>query len=319
MENINALLRRAALSYYNGKPMMSDTEFDKLAELCNFEEVGHSGGKVKHCYQLFSLQKIFENEISIKNPFQTYKKPVVVTPKLDGAAVSLLYVEGKLHRALTRGDGKKGIDVTEHLKTQVPHTISFRVLGHLSPSVVQITGEIVAPKTIKNSRNYAAGALNLKDTKEFEARELLFIAHGVQPYITETWTEDMNLLSDWKFWTVVENEWTQYPHDGYVFRVDSNQDFENFGYTAHHPKGAYALKRIQKGVITTLIDVIWSVGKSGVVAPVAILKPVEIDDAIISRATLHNMAHIEGLNLEIGCEVEVIRSGEIIPRIVRRV
>ena len=314
MENINALLRRAALSYYNGKPMMSDAEFDRLSELCNFEEVGHSGGKIKHYYQLFSLQKVFENEISTNNPFQTYKKPVVVTPKLDGAAVSLLYVEGKLHRALTRGDGKKGIDVTEHLKTRVPHSIHPN-----SPSVVQITGEVVAPKAIKNSRNYAAGALNLKDTKEFETRELLFIAYGLHPYIKETWTQDMNLLSGWKFWTVVENEWTQYPHDGYVFRVDSNEDFENFGYTAHHPKGAYALKRRQKGVKTILVDVIWSVGKSGVVAPVAILKPVEIDDAIISRATLHNTAFIRDLNLEIGCEVEVIRSGEIIPRIVRRV
>ena len=314
MENINALLRRAALSYYNGKPMMPDAEFDRLAELCNFEEVGHSGGKIKHYYQLFSLQKVFENEISTNNPFQTYKKPVVVTPKLDGAAVSLLYVEGKLHRALTRGDGKKGIDVTEHLKTRVPHSIHPN-----SPSVVQITGEVVAPKAIKNSRNYAAGALNLKDTKEFETRELLFIAYGLHPYIKETWTQDMNLLSGWNFWTVVENEWTQYPNDGYVFRIDSNKDFENFGYTAHHPKGAYALKRRQKGVKTILVDVIWSVGKSGVVAPVAILKPVEIDDAIISRATLHNMAHIRGLNLEIGCEVEVIRSGEIIPRIVRRV
>ena len=291
MENINALLRRAALSYYSGKPMMSDAEFDRLSELCNFEEVGHSGGKIKHYYQLFSLQKVFENEISTNNPFQTYKKPVVVTPKLDGAAVSLLYVEGKLHRALTRGDGKKGIDVTEHLKTRVPHSIHPN-----SPSVVQITGEVVAPKAIKNSRNYAAGALNLKDTKEFETRELLFIVYGVQPYIKETWTQDMNLLSGWKFWTVVENEWTQYPHDGYVFRVDSNEDFENFGYTAHHPKGAYALKRRQKGVKTILVDVIWSVGKSGVVAPVAILKPVEIDDAIISRATLHNTAFIRDLN-----------------------
>ena len=84
-------------------------------------------------------------------------------------------------------------------------------------------------------------------------------------------------------------------------------------------QGASQRTTIQKGVITTLIDVIWSVGKSGVIAPVAILKPVEIDDAIISRATLHNMRYITDLNLEIGCEVEVIRSGEIIPRIVRRV
>ena len=93
--------------------------------------------------------------------------------------------------------------------------------------------------------------------------------------------------------------------------VARNKDFINFGYTAHHPRGAYALKKRQKGKITTLVDVIWNVGKSGVVAPVAILKPVEIDDARISRATLHNMAYIEALGLEIGCKVEVIRSGEL--------
>ena len=78
-------------------------------------------------------------------------------------------------------------------------------------------------------------------------------------------------------------------------------------------------QEIQDGVETTLVDVLWNVGKSGVVAPVAILEPVEVDGATVSRATLHNMAYIESLNLEIGCRVELIRSGEIIPRIVRRV
>jgi len=316
MENINALLRRAALCYYNGKPMMSDEEFDRLSELCNFEEVGHSGGKVKHYYQLFSLQKVFENEINTNNPLQTYRKPVVVTPKLDGAAVSLLYVEGKLHRALTRGDGKKGIDVTHLVKYLVPN----RITVGLSKSLLQITGEIVAPKSIKNSRNYAAGALNLKDVEEFQTRQLHFIAYQAEPFLHDTFTNSMAVLKNsLGFNTVLDSDWNEYPQDGYVFRVDSNKDFENFGYTSHHPKGAYALKRRQKGVKTTLVDVIWNVGKSGVVAPVAILKPVEIDDAIISRATLHNIAFINDLNLEIGCEVEVIRSGEIIPRIVRRV
>mgnify|MGYP003673046539 CR=1 FL=1 len=91
------------------------------------------------------------------------------------------------------------------------------------------------------------------------------------------------------------------------------------GHTSHHPRGAYALKQIQKGVETTLNDVVWNVGKSGVVAPVAMLEPIEIDGAMVSKATLHNMRYIIDLDLEIGCRVEVIRSGEIIPRIVRRV
>ena len=91
------------------------------------------------------------------------------------------------------------------------------------------------------------------------------------------------------------------------------------GYTAHHPKGAFALKEKQQGVITKLLDVIWQTGKSGIVSPVAILEPVIIGEATISRATLHNISYIRELGLEIGCQVEVIRSGEIIPRIVKRI
>jgi DNA ligase (NAD+) len=91
------------------------------------------------------------------------------------------------------------------------------------------------------------------------------------------------------------------------------------GFTSHHPRGAVALKEEKDGKITTLIDVVWQVGKSGVVSPVALLEPVDIDGAIVSRATLHNIEYIRSLNLEIGCSVEVIRSGEIIPRILRRV
>ena len=91
------------------------------------------------------------------------------------------------------------------------------------------------------------------------------------------------------------------------------------GYTSHHPRGAFALKEQQTGVESTLIKVEWQVGKSGVVSPVAILEPVKIGDATISRATLHNLDYIRELDLEIGCSVEIIRSGEIIPRVVRRV
>ena len=104
-----------------------------------------------------------------------------------------------------------------------------------------------------------------------------------------------------------------------MFRVDNNAKYEEMGYTAHHPRGAFALKERPPGVVTRLLDVIWQVGKSGVVSPVAILEPVLIGEATVGRATLHNMRYINELNLEIGCIVEVIRSGEIIPRVVRRV
>jgi DNA ligase (NAD+) len=261
---------------------------------------------------MYSLQKIFSNELD-KDPLADYKGATIVSPKLDGAAVSLLYVSGQLHKALTRGDGKRGLDITDHMKTLVPNS-----LGKFTGTLLQITGEVVAPKTIKNARNYAAGALNLKDTSEFQSRDLRFIAYGVQESWNEAWTMDMSYLNSFGFDTVLSNDWTAYPDDGIVFRVDNYKDFYSLGYTSKHPRGAYALKQRNEGVITKLVDVIWNVGKSGVVAPVAILEPVDIDGATVSRATLHNMRYIKDLNLEIGCLVEVIRSGEIIPRIISR-
>ena len=312
MKNIKEFLRNASESYYNGNPIISDAEFDELSKIAQYDEVGYSSrdNRFPHLYPMFSLQKVFVGEG--KDPFNDYRGATVVTPKLDGAAVSILYVNGTLQRALTRGDGRRGIDITHNLQTLVPQALPFEV------PVLQITGEVVAPKSIKNARNYAAGALNLKDTKEFATRELHFIAYGCQPHQTEFWSEDLALLGK-SFNTVMQSDWNEFPHDGSVFRIDDYDDFDNLGYTSHHPRGAYALKEIQDGVETTLVDVLWNVGKSGVVAPVAILEPVEVDGATVSRATLHNMAYIESLNLEIGCRVELIRSGEIIPRIVRRV
>ena len=177
MENIKASLRKAAIAYYNGSPIMSDTEFDRLAELVNYEDVGASSkdNRYPHAFQMFSLQKVFSNEVSTKDPFNSYKDTVIVSPKLDGAAVSLLYVGGKLHRALTRGDGKKGLDITRQMETLVPRSIATKI------EYFQVTGEVVAPRTIKNARNYAAGALNLKDIDEFMERDLRFIAYGLTP------------------------------------------------------------------------------------------------------------------------------------------
>jgi|TARA_B110000240_G_C13454513_1_gene433966 NAD-dependent DNA ligase len=314
MENMKALLQQASEDYYNGKPTMSDEQFDKLAVYAKYDEVGYSSrdNRVPHAFQMYSLQKIFSNELD-KDPLADYKGATIVSPKLDGAAVSLLYVSGQLHKALTRGDGKRGLDITDHMKTLVPNS-----LGKFTGTLLQITGEVVAPKTIKNARNYAAGALNLKDTSEFQSRDLRFIAYGVQESWNEAWTMDMSYLNSFGFDTVLSNDWTAYPDDGIVFRVDNYKDFYSLGYTSKHPRGAYALKQRNEGVITKLVDVIWNVGKSGVVAPVAILEPVDIDGATVSRATLHNMRYIKDLNLEIGCLVEVIRSGEIIPRIISR-
>jgi DNA ligase (NAD+) len=129
----------------------------------------------------------------------------------------------------------------------------------------------------------------------------------------------MEMLRNIGFNTVIDSGWDQFPQDGKVIRLLSNNKFQSLGYTDKHPRGAFALKEQQQGVITTLEDVIWQVGRTGVVSPVAILKPILIGAATISRATLNNIKYIKDLNLEIGCNVELIRSGEIIPRILRRV
>lgn len=301
-------LDRAAQAYYQGTPIISDEEFDALAKEYSYEEVGTSvDQEYPHLYRMYSLQKVFEGE---SRPSSFPNSTSIVTPKLDGAAVALVYENGEFIRGLTRGDGKKGRVITSLLKHLVPARIS-------RGGTVQITGEVVAPKEIPNARNYAAGALNLKSEEEFTTRELQFIAYDVQPKSESLWTEAITTLVE--FETILSSNYEEYPHDGKVFRIDSVSDFEEAGYTSHHPRGAFALKKQAEGVITTLLAVEWNVGRSGVVSPVAILEPVKIGEAVVSRATLHNPRFISEMNLEIGCKVEVIRSGEIIPKIVRRV
>ena len=305
-------LEKASAMYYSGHPILSDEEFDALAQLYNYDAVGHTvTDGIPHLYRMYSLQKVFSLD-DIATPNAKY----IRTPKLDGAAVSLQYINGHFAQALTRGDGNLGRDITLKLEELVPTRIS-------TIDKVQITGEVVAPDTIPNSRNFAAGSLNLKDMTEFRSRakDLRFVAYDIQgEYIEHTHlSHAMDGLAQEGFNVITHFDATGYPTDGEVFRVDSYESFYRMGYTAHHPRGAFALKEKKDGVITELLDVEWQVGKSGIVSPVAILRPVEVGDALVSRATLHNIEYIRSLGLEIGCQVEVIRSGEIIPRIVRRV
>jgi DNA ligase (NAD+) len=301
----------AATRYYNGNPVISDAEFDTLADEIGYTSVGASvQDGVEHTTRLFSLQKIYEGE-----DVPPITGDVIETPKLDGAAVSLTYFDGNLVMILTRGDGIRGQDIS-HLIPAFPATKSIKT----KLRILQVTGEVVAPKTTPNARNYAAGALNLKDVAEFKTRNLTFVAYGVAPYLGSNFYEDMWYLSGNSFNTVLYcANLDDFPQDGKVFRLNNNEEFDRLGHTAQHPRGAYALKTRQAGVVTKLLDVIWQVGKSGAVSPVAILEPILIGEATIARATLHNMKYIDELNLEIGCSVEVIRSGEIIPRVVRRV
>lgn len=303
-------LDKACTMYYEGYPILSDDEFDMLADKHQYNAVGYKvTDAVPHTYRMYSLKKCFDltdAPLSVED--------CIETPKLDGAAVSLLYVEGLLQLALTRGDGIQGRDITDKMRLLVPEEISIT-------NLVQITGEVVAPDSIPNARNYAAGSLNLKDPAEFAERfsDLRFVAYGQEKVVNRNYDATLEGLERMGFNTALDFDWTNYPTDGTVYRLRDNFKFEELGHTSNHPRGAFALKEQKQGVETTLKDVVWQLGKSGVVSPVGILDPIEIGGATVSRATLHNIEYIRDLDLEIGCQVEVIRSGEIIPRIVRRV
>lgn len=315
MNKIKQYLDMASACYYAGNPIISDEQFDRLAESIGYNEVGtqqHENIR-KHYSRMYSLQKHYEDE-GIR-PLSEYKN-LAMTPKLDGAAVSVLYVDGHLAQVLTRGDGIEGTDVTQKFLSRhdlVPHRVERL-------DAFQVTGEIVAPSTVPNSRNYAAGALNLKDCEEFKTRAISFYAYGVYPSESQTFTGDMMLLDSLGFQTIFANDLHNiYPCDGVVFRVDNNDVFNSLGYTSKHPRGAYALKERQVATETTLVSVEWQVGKSGKVTPVAHLKPVMIGGKEVSRATLNNQAFIEMLGLQIGDTVGVALAGMIIPQVLYKV
>lgn len=314
MNKIKQFLDSASAAYYAGNPFISDEQFDRLADSVGYNAVGSKqhANKEKHLYQMYSLQKYYEDEGT--RPLEGIRS-LTTSVKLDGAAISLVYVDGHLVRGLTRGDGIEGQLITDKLLATkiVPHEIPHK-------GVVQITGEIVAPINIENSRNYAAGSLNLKDVNEFKTRALSFFAYGVQPTLADTFNEDMKILHSYGFGVINEPDLDKiFPCDGVVFRVNDNKVFFEMGFTAKHPRGAYAKKERAAHVETTLLGVEWQVGKSGKVTPVAILEPIYIGDALVSRATLNNPGFIEMLDLQIGDRVAVIRSGEIIPCILHKV
>ncbi|HIG57955.1 MAG TPA: DNA ligase [Flavobacteriales bacterium] len=316
---MHKFLDRACKLYYEGTPIIKDSEFDTLAKKHDYNSVGHTvTDGVPHHFTMRSLQKVFNLEDAptwYSEAYEGTETEVVCSPKLDGAAVSLLYINGRLELALTRGDGKVGKDITDKMKLLVPNKLNFVAEG-----VLQLTGEVVAPKEIPNARNYAAGALNLKSIAEFACRRIQFVLYGAEPSRKEYWTEEMDSYGHAGFVTVLEAVDITYPTDGIVYRLNKFAKHHMQGFTSQHPRGSFALKSDKtESAITTLRKVTWQVGKSGRVSPVAILDPVKIGGATILRATLHNISIIDELGLEIGCQVEVVRSGEIIPRIVRRV
>jgi DNA ligase (NAD+) len=322
MNKVLEFLEVARKAYYEGNPIISDEQYDALEERYGeAEKPGYALDKgVPHLFPMYSLKKYYEGEDELPDWGNT---SVSITYKLDGAACSLVYINGEFASAITRGNGEKGLEFT-HLLTPANLAklgIPRKLHSGFREKVYQISGEIVAPKVIPNARNYAAGAISLKCPTEFHSRDLHFVAYDCYPRIEVNHISAMHILRKAGltegFSTVCDGaDLEKFPTDGLVYRIDKYQRFASLGYTSKHPRGAFALKQRTEGIRTQLLDVIWQTGKSGKVTPVAILEPIEIDGAIVSRATLNNVGFIESLGVEIGDYVQVERSGGIIPRII---
>lgn len=316
-KSLFSFLDKASSQYYSGNPIISDQQFDLLADMCGYHKVGAKVvGKQtsKHRYQMYSLQKYFVGEGT--PPLADYLKAKTTTPKLDGAAISLLYVDGWLVEALTRGDGTEGQVITDKFVGN-PHSIVQTYLQGLL-GTIQVTGEVVTNRERPNARNYAAGALNLNSLEEFNSRELYFVAYDVHGISCDYYEQELEELHKLGFHTVLDIDYcNQFPQDGTVVRISSNKDYDSLGFTNKHPRGAYAVKTRSHGVRSVLREVVWQCGRTGKVTPVAIFDPVIIDGATVSRATLNNPGYIKALDLDIGDVVYVAKAGEIIPQILR--
>ena len=305
-------LEECKAAYYAGNPIISDDQYDALEEMCSEDlTVGTNKGRAKHLYRMYSLQKYYVGE---DLPTGRYLE----TPKLDGAAISLTYYNGVLYSVVTRGNGIYGENITHLFTKSSCESAGIPFELPLDKRLFQINGEIVAHKDIANARNYAAGALNLKDYKAFEEKTITFFAYDMQESTLDLYTDTLHYIKSLGFKTIRDRATINYPQDGKVFRLESNQQFKDLGYTNKHPRGAFALKERTEGVMTTLLEVKWETGKSGKVTPVAILDPINIDGANVSRATLNNPGFIKALDLCIGDAVMVERAGGIIPRIIRK-
>lgn len=315
-ENIKRLLDRAWVAYDHGTPFMTDAVFDALSIKYKYNDFGSEplGEKATHPYQMMSLKKVFDDEpapYELENPIKS--------PKLDGTAISLVYDEGFLAMALRRGRSgdTEGQVVTDKMALLVPNQVE-RKDKH------QINGEVVCHHSINNARNYASGAFGLKDIEEFKTRltNIHFVAYGVRPTFAETYEVDMALLHRDGIDSVLAlNIEDNFRTDGTVYRENNNQRFEEVGRTSKHPRGAYARKKSGDVAIeqTELLDVVWQVGRTGQTTPVAIFREITIDDAKITRATLHNAGFIEEMDLSIGDIILVTRSGGIIPKVLGKI
>ena len=320
-EELKQLIQKHNQAYYDDSAsMITDVEYDQLYDKLEAMEkaqgwrdydsptkhVGSKGGKVTHPYKLYSLQKVYD-----ESEIDTWKKDVKL-PKIDGSNLTLIYRRGKLRMGLTRGNGEQGTDVT-HLLSMLkgaPARIETQ------DDEVVINGECVTENDVDNYRNYVSGALALDSLQEFIDRNIKFIAHDWLG-VTMNYTTRMKIVKNMGFFTVFDDDAWDYPRDGIVYRTDSWDREQGAGWTSKYPRFAVALKeREVETAITSLQDVLWVVGRTGTVNPTGVVDPVVLDDATISRVTLHNIGIIEEHNLGLGDMIKIERAGGVIPKFI---
>ena len=361
--------------YVLNSPSISDYEFDMLLkELQQLEEeypdmydatsptlrVGSDITKefrqVQHKYPMLSLGNTYSKEEvtefydrvsrSLNEEFE-----ICCELKFDGTSISLTYEDGKLVRAVTRGDGEKGDDVTANVKTI--RTVPLVLAGEGWPREFEIRGEVLMPWNVfetlneerarneeplfANPRNAASGTLKLQDSSVVAKRRLdayLYFMLGEQ-LPAEGHFENLQAAAQWGFKISsttckcstldevfafidrmdVERKNLPFATDGIVLKVNSLRQQKNLGYTAKSPRWAIAYKFQAEKALTRLNEVTYQVGRTGVVTPVANLDPVQLSGTVVKRASLHNADIIEKLDLHIGDMVYVEKGGEIIPKI----
>ena len=277
----------------------------------------------------------------------------VAEPKLDGLAISLRYEQGRLVRAATRGDGRRGEDVTLNVRTI--RSVPLRLLGVGWPERLEVRGEVFMPrtgfeqlnaqqrasgdKTFANPRNAAAGSLRQLDPRMTAQRPLDWLCYG---FVTETWLAEtysaaLQLLQSWGLpispWLTqlsevvacqayVEQIRAQraqlaYDIDGVVFKVDRLDDQARLGFVARAPRWAIAHKFPAQEEITQVEAVYFQVGRTGALTPVAQLKPVAVAGVQVCHATLHNIDEVARKDVRVGDTVVVRRAGDVVPEVVR--
>ncbi|HLF52256.1 NAD-dependent DNA ligase LigA [Flavobacterium sp.] len=362
--------------YVLDKPTISDFEFDlKLKQLEELEKkypeyfdensptqrvggaITKSFQTVPHDYRMYSLdnsyskEELMEWEKRIQKVLGNVPLEYTCELKYDGASISITYEYGKLKRALTRGDGFQGDDVTNNIKTI--KSIPLKLNGKY-PDKFDIRGEVILPfagfekmnqelieigeTPYSNPRNTASGSLKLQDSAEVSKRPLdclmYFVIGNNLPFNSQL--ESLETARNWGFKVPKEAKlahnmeevfrfidyWDIHRHnlpyetDGVVVKVNNYHYQDELGFTAKSPRWAIAYKFKSEQVSTRLNSISYQVGRTGAITPVANLEPVQLAGTIVKRASLHNADQIEKLDIRIGDEVFVEKGGEIIPKII---